>query len=38
MYSDDFFNAYFYEQLFFEISVVKGDTGKLFSKNNSLNR
>ena len=26
MYSDKFFNAYFYEQMFFEIFVAKGDT------------
>ena len=26
MYSDKFFNAYFYEQMLFEIFVAKGDT------------
>ena len=27
IYSDKFFNAYFYEQLFFKIFVAKWDTG-----------
>ena len=27
MYSDKFFNAYFYEQMFFKIFVAKRDTG-----------
>ena len=27
MYSEKSFNAYFYEQMFFEIFVAKGDTG-----------
>ena len=26
MYSEKFFNVYFYEQMFFEIFVAKGDT------------
>ena len=25
-----FFNVYFYEQMFFEIFVAKGDTGQFF--------
>ena len=37
MYSDKFFDACFYEQMFFEIFAVKGDTGQFFKKNNSLN-
>ena len=28
MYSGKLFNVYFYEQMFFEIFVVKGDTGQ----------
>ena len=27
MYPEKFFNAYFYEEMFFEIFVEKGDTG-----------
>ena len=27
MYSDKFFNAYFYEQMFFKIFLAKPDTG-----------
>ena len=30
MYSDKFFNAYFCEQMFFEIFVVTGDTRQFF--------
>ena len=30
MYSDNFFNVYFYEQMFFEIFVAMGDTGQFF--------
>ena len=37
MYSDKLFNAYFYEQMLFEIFVATGDTAKYFLKNNSLN-
>ena len=37
MYSEKCFNAYFYEQLFFEIFVAKGDRGQFFLKNNSYN-
>ena len=32
MYSEKFFNVYFYEQMFFEIFVAKGDTGQFFWK------
>ena len=30
MYSEKFFNVYFYEQLFFAIFVAKVDTGQFF--------
>ena len=30
MYLEKFFNAYFYEQMFFEIFVSKGDTIQFF--------
>ena len=36
MYSDKFFNAYYFEQMFFEFFVVKGDI-IAFLKNSSLN-
>ena len=32
MYSDKFFNAYFYEQICFEIFVAKGDMLAFFEK------
>ena len=37
MYSDKFFNVYFYEQMCFGIFVAKGDTGQFLFWNNSLN-
>ena len=37
MYSEKFFNAYFYEQMLLEIFVAKGDTRSYFLKNNSFN-
>ena len=30
MYSEKFFNVYFYEQMFFEIFMAKRDTGQTF--------
>ena len=30
MYSDNFFNIYFHEKMFFQIIVPKGDTGQFF--------
>ena len=30
MYSDKFFDAYFYKQMFFEFFLAKGDKGVFF--------
>ena len=32
MYSENFFNIYFHEQIIFQIFVAKGDTGQFFEK------
>ena len=38
MYSEKFFNVYFYEQMFFETIAVKRDTDQFFLRNDNLKR
>ena len=35
-YSNKFFNISFYEQIFLQIFVAKGNTGRFFLRNNNL--